>query len=653
MELFITFILFQLIGFTIYRFLKTTPVSAFLIGIYSCVSATYLFGLFNHLYIGRLLFFIIGITLLIYDYYKNKDKQYFEFLKSYFNLSNVVLIVSSVLFLVLYLINQPVFTYWDEYSFWGTSAKFLVEYNQFLPSFDYIYHYNETIIAGSSVLSYVFNLLSHEFNDYSLYFSYTVVILSTFALATEFIFNKNKNKYLSPVVFILFVFTVFLQSNSLPSLDYSKIHYAFNTSLVDFLLSIVAFSAILLYVSNKNKLLLIPALLVLTVLKDVGIFFSILSICIIACFELFTNKETLLIKKLIKLFIMCVSILVIYISWPTYRSHEANLTPMNEELFNISSFEYQKEETINDDSNLSSDAPKKEGNFILQVISSDYRTQSQNEVINDMSFQLRNSNTTFYINDIILIFILVTLGTLCMFLLDKNLRLSLLFINVGLTLGFIVYISAISLFIAQFNDGMVEYPRYSSTYYWLWIYLVLTLVIYVLNKKKIEFPVYIITILLSFMVYNIGLDYFFISSPKNNQIVISEKKENSSHYQEIFDFQPRILLISDRFNDYTYMLDLYYAFPSLSNQDVLHTDIDFSMSFSNIEFVNEELEFYYNIATDEEFLTIVYENFDYIYITELQESFVNSYGEFFNSDLVPNSLFKVNTESEIPFEVIN
>ncbi len=660
MSYFLAFILFQITGFTIYKKAKLSPMSSFISGIFFATIVTYIFGIFNLLYIGRLLFFIAILIVLLYDFYKNHKNNYFYEIKSYFNIFNIMNSIACLLFLAIYIIQNPLFSYWDEYSFWGFSAKVAVEFNSLLSSFDYVYYYNEAIIAGSSVLTYVFNIFSTSFNDYSLLFSYTTVTLSTFALASEFIVSKinKENKFIAPILFLMLSLTPFLQTFGSPSADYQSIHYAYSTSLVDFFISILAFNSVLLYFSNRRKPIYIISLLVLTLIKSVGIFFAILCLCVIACFEIFIKSKSkkIFFKKISNILIAVFAIYFIYTSWPAYLSREVNDSfdsPVN--LITQQTLEYQKNADFNEaqsEHNEENTPALKEGNIIQKVISSEYRTSEQNNVINSMFSQFLTSKNTFYIKDSIIFTALTFLGFASIFFINKQFKFPLFLANLGVSVGFVVYLLAISLFIANFNDGMVEYPRYSSSYYWLWIYFAITLIsLLLINFKKIS-AIYLLTLLFAFNLYILKFEHTVISSPENRYSVPLETKNESERYTNIFNENPRILLISDRFFDYKLMLDTYYTIPALTNVDIFNSGFDFSMSFSNKEFLTDDNEPYFIIVSDEEFLNIAFQNFDYIYITHNQYEFIESFSEYFNSEIIPYSLFEVNEGSKIPFEVV-
>ncbi len=54
MPIFLAFLLIHFIGFVFYRYLKTTPISSFLIGLFSFIAFVYIGGVLNGLFLNYL-----------------------------------------------------------------------------------------------------------------------------------------------------------------------------------------------------------------------------------------------------------------------------------------------------------------------------------------------------------------------------------------------------------------------------------------------------------------------------------------------------------------------------------------------------------------------------------------------------------------------
>ncbi len=672
-------------GFFLHRKLNASSMSSFVITICFGALFVWVFALFNVIYVGVTLFygacFLLGMWQVFSDFKKHNLHKF----ANYFNVSTILFLISCFLFLVIYVVQNPLYHYWDEYSFWGTAAR-QTRLTGSLPIVENFGLNDFGILpTGAATLTFLFSAFSKGYNDYVLYFAYTVVTLALFALSAEFAAKKAAKPFADVAVFLFFVVAAFFQTYHAPTLDFNNTSYAYGTAMVDFLLAIYVVLAVLVYISNKGTWLrytyILPALLA-CITKDVGIVFAMLATCVIACFELFikqpaTSEKTGKIKGAIKLAIKVILILVSFIIYFSINSFTAKMNYMytENEKDNVphahisvtaQSLEYyqkqeqeQEQEEIEtptetpvDEQVLTTDAQPTPFwlNIIMGVFSPNYRTPRQNEVINDMYNQFTTQETTFHLVDTIMVAILLVTGFICSFFYSKKYRTALLIANIGVSVGALLYIFAISYFIAGFADGMVEYSRYMTTYYWFWMCLVLTLAFKFAAEKNKTIFIVALSVGLTAWLFVIGLDRTVINSPDNHYAAAHEAKTTVSVYEEQLSASPRVLMIADRKNDYNYNLYRHNLLPSYINVDLHNTGIDFSAGFSN----EEHAEMHGNvftIVTDEEFLTIASENFDYVFIAHGQDEFVLSFSEYFTSPIEQGKLYAVkNNDNEIYFE---
>ncbi len=654
MQYLIALLVLNCISFAMHKKLKLNPTTSFLVTIFTGVALAFVGGVFNFLFLGTAAFYTVGLLCFFAVLFIDRKCLSLSYLKTYFTLPNVLSISAMLMFFVIYVIQNPLFSYWDEYSFWGTAAKIAIETDNFAPIYKFNFLWNEYVIAGSTALVYLLHFFGNTFNDYGHYFAYTVMTISSFATVAEYIQDKTKVKFITPLTFLLLFLLPFLQNNHSIDADYYSISYAYGTSMVDFLLVTYMVSAVVTYLSSPKIPYFIMPLFVLAASKDVGIFFALLSICVIACFAIFIkhNNKKMYVIKVVILIIAAVTAYSTNILWVHHLHINDNDASQETPYFSPWHLEYQREVSVAQNSTIEIIPAEKDGNLLLQIVSPEYRTSAQNAVLNDIWAQFNNSSTAVQIPDKYLVIILIVVGLICSFIIDKKYRLALILANLGLPIGYFLYCSAISLFIANFNDGMVEYPRYSLTYYWFWIYFVCSLLIIACVTIKKYLPIYLLLLIVVSAVYVRGVDYTVVSAPDNPHNIATEYKLELEKYQEIFNTAEHIFMVAPRFDDYKYMLGLHNAIPAPVNADINRVTFDFSMNFSNKEFLTDETLKYFIVANDEEFLQIIFETFDYILILHPQEEFVNSYGEFFDKEPTEFALYKINQSSTVPFESV-
>ncbi len=160
-----------------------------IISLTSIISFVVIFSLFKLLFVGVVLAYVIVICLFVYTLLQKKGELKI-FASSFFDVGVVLFIVASALMLLFLSVKQPLFSEWDEFSFWGTSQKLLSINNQ-------IYTYYDSSLIGNTtpptlaVLSYFFGAFSPQFSEWVSFFAYDVMF---FAISASFtaMFKKEK-----------------------------------------------------------------------------------------------------------------------------------------------------------------------------------------------------------------------------------------------------------------------------------------------------------------------------------------------------------------------------------------------------------------------------------------------------------------------------
>ncbi len=660
---FLPVILISLSGYFLHRKLKVTPMSAFVITLCTGVLLVWGFGALGFLYVGGALFYAYcAVTFLLQTYFDIKKGVFFTHIKVYYNFANILFCVAAFLFLLIYTVQTPLLHYWDEYSFWGTASRhaYTAGYFSFVQNFGL--NSFSGLPAGSTSLSFLFAIFGAQYNDYVQYFAYTVLTLACFALVAEFVCKKAKRPFTELSVFLFFVLSAFFQSYHLAENDYSSISYAFGTAMVDFLLAIYGVSIVVLYLSNKRAkakyLYILPALAV-SLTKDVGIIFAVLAICIIACFELFSrsNKKKMYARKICATAVSLILCLGLYLfSMQISTNYLKSTQPQSEVTVTLETLEHtqflnqQSEDTANNTAE--EQVLQEQSGFITSLFVPSTRTARHTEVLNDISLQFLISRTMFFVRDFVFVAFLLILSIVNIILASKKYRLALILASVGTVLGALLYIMSVSYFIAGFSDGMVEYPRYMMSYYWLWFYLSIALFFMNIIERHRQSAILLLNVILTVAILFIGLDKTVVSAPQNYYVDALNAKQSVEKYSDILQTSPRVLMIANKENDYFYNINRHRLLPAYINVDLNNTGIDFSAGFSEKEYLTDENAELFVYATDEEFLQLAYENFDYIYITYKQYEFVQSYEEHFKTPLKVDTLYRVAKDDNIYFEEV-
>ncbi len=632
--------------------LRIKPAVSLLASLMFAVSITSLFSLVGRygLFISTLLYFIFGVILFTLTAIKNKG------ISGYFCVAVKMVNLAAVLFWLIYAIRQPLFYYWDEYSFWGAAAKVTKELGALYTYTPHILTHLNSIPPTSSILSYILQFFSPEFYEYGLHFAYAFAALVVFGAVAEIVESHTEKRFLTPVIFLVLMMSVFLQTYHGASQNYSSQSYAYGTAMSDFTIAILALATLALYFSDRSRLFYLLGLAPLVLIKNVGIVFAVLVVGVIYSFEFFARCKSFS-RVVIGLLLGIVLTVGTYYAWSMHGDatlqRNADSLQNGEAMLQRHELEYYQNPT---DDNLdepaipqgSAPSAASSDSIIVTIVNSiffeELRTARQVEVLNEIKTQFFTSITIAGVKDYLLLLGIIMLGILSTVLMPKKYRIAFIVANIGFIAGLYLYIHSISYFISGFGDGMVEYPRYTMPYYYTFIYFNFVVFIVTIIKRFFKASLALISVLVCYLIVNllyIGADNTFIAAPENAYTPVLLEKTAIERYGEI---DGRVLMIADRFEDYHYMTNMHIFFPTVVNYNDYTAGYDFSLGFSNEDMVEQDIIHHFNIATDEEFIVIFKENFDYLYISHPQGEFVNSYSTLFREEIKNNTLYILDEE---------
>ncbi len=292
-----SFIAILMFALFLYANFKIKSGIAPIISLTLIISAVTIASLFNLLLFGVIASYVIVALLTIYTVIRQK-RQIFATVKGFFSVGVTLFCVASALMLIFLATAQPLFSEWDEFSFWGTSQK-LIYLNDALYTF-----YDSSLIGNTTppslgVLSYYFGAFNAQFYEWTSFFAYDVMFFAICASFTAF-FKKDK-WYLGAMMFALgfllpYFFTVYTKA----------IHVVpvYISAYSDIPLGMMFGASLAVYFfgtkeREENIFWLIPMLFFFTLTKDMGFALSLIVVFIVF-FDLVTNVH----KKQYKLFFL-------------------------------------------------------------------------------------------------------------------------------------------------------------------------------------------------------------------------------------------------------------------------------------------------------------------------------------------------------------
>lgn len=620
----------------------------------------YFAALVDKLRIVAIILFISFLSITIYILAKKcKERKLYTIFKNcnvYFGLFNI----SCVVFSLIFSVKKPALYYWDELNIWGPSAKAVKLFDRLYsiginPSTN-----DRNYPPGNAILNYFFSFFDSDYSEYVLLISYAFLFLACFALVASVIYKLTKNHTVAIGSYFVMLLSPFIAANHLPKADYSSISYAYGTTMVDFNLAVVFIAVIALYFGERNrKWFLLPLIYLITIKKN-GIFFALLAICVIGCYEFFVFKEKG--WKLKKAVVTCLSAIVAiglaYGAWTVHLDYYE--LPKQEKIFNLKDAQPKTEVKQAVDAEKTeeiSELPAKKRvkpreTSIKAIFIPSLRTERYNEILDEMKWYFINNKEIVFCTDIVLIGFLFVLGIVAAIRGKKEWRIAALFTVFGITAGCFVYNLVIAYQMQFYNDMMVEYPRYMLSYYFSWIYLVMFMF---LTSEKIRDSVknMLITTVLTVSlvyVYGTGLDYTVIDRPQNPASWAKSVTEQTKKVNMVLEKGDRVYLVYPDQDGETYIAYRYNLQPAYAGIDTLSTGIDFSINFrEKIDYTSDRQ--YYNVASPQKFTDVMNTYFDYIYVIQPDEEFYTSYSELFSDGMTTGTLYKVTT-GEIPMQAV-
>lgn len=304
-------VLFPLLGYSLLMMVlngrkweEAVGVSLFFEGI-----VLYCFGLLEHLPWGLGAVYLLAVaSLLLAIYFYNKKNLALKDL-----LSPGLWIYFILFFVIIVANNGDWLGYRDELRHWGIAVRDMFYYDSFAN------HMNTTVILPrylpfTALIEYAFVYMNGLFSEDILLIAYQAMLLSVLIVLCRPLQKKCGRKLLVPIMIVMTgVLVIFFNQVS-------------NSIMVDSLLAAITAYILICYYSEKlngfNRLRIISALVVLTLIKDMGLVFAGLAALVMFGDLLIAQirEKKLKLRELLWPVLYVAIILMVYFSWQFYLS---------------------------------------------------------------------------------------------------------------------------------------------------------------------------------------------------------------------------------------------------------------------------------------------------------------------------------------------
>lgn len=641
MAQFVFLVLLNLFAFSVRDRIKATGMQSLFV---------VFFGVNMIVYFGGAVDLLRPVTLVCYMvmllsgiFYIARCRTLTDRMREYFDLPVVMVNLSAVVFGFIYGTGGYMAYYWDEYSFWSVSAKFTKYYDMFHSvAHSAVQFWQLPPVNGS--MYYLSDFLAKDFRDYSLLYAYAIMYFICFGMMADYVRKKTSNDILMLVFYVFLLLSPFAAIYHLPDARYTTLLYAYGTSMVDFNIPVVFGGVIAGYLSSREKPLFVPAIMFLALIKNTSIFFALLAALVICAFELFSNAKSPR-KRAIAIVFTLLFPVISYASWNLHTAVFLNYTPATSG--------YDLREEIPQGMEPEEALPEEtENTTLLSVFVPGLRTPRHEQVVQEMFAQIKTLQITAFSKDSLLLAALLAMGILSACLTKED-KLGVLSTSLGLFAGVFVYTLVICYFISFFGDGMVEYQRYMSSYYWAYLYTALLLLVPLIGiRSKIAAQVFV-CVLLFFPVrilLDFGLDKTVIDFPQNPFVQAIEAEKVLEPYRDVLTKDTYLYLALPDMDTWGYFLYIQRALPAVSGVGRGLPDIDFTISFRE-HYDYENRLYHYNIADAATYAEIMNRYFDYILIVDPDWEYIAGYDSLFEGGIKKGQLYRV-TEDAVPMKVV-
>lgn len=461
-------------AFALSALFKIKPAFTPLVSLAVLVDLSVMFALVNMLKAGVAFSYGLAFGLFAFALYKNRDSLK-EKARRFFSPGVILFAVSCLAMLAFLAYKQPLMYEWDEFSFWGISQKLV-------KNRDALYTYYKSSMIGNStpptlaVLSYFFQRFNPAFTEWISYFGYDVMFFACYAAFTAPFEKKRWNSafavylfgFLSPYIFEVYTKIIYLEP-------------VYISSYADIPLGVVFAGAMALALfadgeKSRDTLAVLPALMFLTLIKDMGFALSCIVIFIFF-FDAVVGKKEFSFVRLKGFFGKCraaASMLAVTVAaFMSWAIHMAKVMEVNRFELGGRTNMGMAQMLITGVKELLI-GPKSEKFVIIQ---------------GQMIDAFFHTKLSFLGSGVVITAIVLGLFTLSFVLSDKTGKKRTVAMALSSAVGFVgYYIFHLFLYVYIFKDnayGLVSYNRYIYPYYIGWLCLaVFSLCLAVKNGRK-------------------------------------------------------------------------------------------------------------------------------------------------------------------------
>lgn len=587
-----------LIGIISYSFsinirFKLKQEEAIVVAFLETILFTYVLGLLNILGVCIYAYILLFIISIAYNIYSIKTKNIK--IKSLITLPSILYYL--LIILVYFKFRDDKFIFYDEFMFWGTNVKFMLEKNVLWGS-KAIEAVHQVYPPITGVEQYVFCKLNNGFSEGICYLAMITLLVTPIMLLF-----RNENYSIKSAIKVIATYTLYYISTQLFKFDIASLSV---DCLLGVFFGVMVYYAYTMNVKSKKDIAILSILLIsITLIKTNGMLFAgivIGELFIANIGDIIKQKNKKLIKKFILLTIALVAlVLITYGIWTIYYK------------LNGKSIDDRHDKNYSDGLKISQ--------FIETLKENEEKTEIKEITIFKKfkkALKVRTILNTEKYNNTYWSVLFVNIIAIILLIMNKHKVKNtclLVYMNIGMIAFFLsnLYIF-LYVFIEFQGVNLMGYERYTATY--LLAFLLSIVSIALESNKKRNWIV----------MFSVICAICFFNNWENNARVYEVNtvlQQNADFINEKTSKDSRIYIIDEKEDFGIDAQELRYRVAPRE------TNLLYEWNIS----ATREYIYYQKKITPQELLDELKEkNYDYVYIINTTNMFLREYKELFNED---------------------
>lgn len=594
---------------------------------------------------------------------------------------------------VVFLAQEPAFMYWDEFLIAGTNAKIL-----HLSGLMYRVAESAAMAVedpcGGPVLSYLYQFFSPAFSEAGLYLSYGYLYFAVFAAAAEQVEARGAGRQAGSLAFLALALTPFFLGYHTFTADYSAISYGYATAQVDYMLAVGMLACVALYLAAPRARWYWLAIAFTCLLKESGVLFTAAVAGVLAMQRLPARGagRGAWLRWLGAMLTDVALGAACYIAWLAYLSLSGSASPAPgftaaALLAAVCLAWHCLGETrraacraacgrlrawlahwagpvalgaaglaaallLSGRFGFFTKRATQAGRILAGFFVPGLRAGAWQQTLDLEVEGFFRERLLYPLPDWLTVLLLTLLVLVaCLAQRRRGGGLRLLFTHLLLCVGAVAYLITMAYYVSSYykNMGMVEYPRYFTSYLFGWAYILFLLVLTLpgaVDGRRLLAMAAAVACAANFAC--IGPEHTIIAAPQNYRQEVRQTQALAAEADATVQPGERIYLVTARGDTYTPMVLCEHLYPALTDCPRGASSYNYSLVFSARADPKDPDGKKYNFATAEEFAADMQRNFDYILVCD-GRAYARDYGALFEGGLEPGRLYRVTQEAQAPF----